>query len=70
MAELTRGAFLPPVQYRVRPDPVQNRVKVTILIVKRAETQRLYFTPLERLTETIIFTGSSILVFCLVFEKF
>ena len=27
MAELTRGAFLPPVQYRVRPDPVQNRVK-------------------------------------------
>ena len=29
MAELTRGAFLPPpVQYRVLPDPVQNRVKV------------------------------------------
>ena len=27
MAELTRGAFLPPVQYRVRTDPVQNRVK-------------------------------------------
>ena len=27
MAELTRGAFLPPpVHYRVRPDPVQNRV--------------------------------------------
>ena len=27
MAELTRGGFLPPVQYRGRPDPVQNRVK-------------------------------------------
>ena len=28
MAELTREAFLPPpVQYRVRPDPFQNRVK-------------------------------------------
>ena len=30
MAELTRGGFFaPPVQYRVRPDPVQNRVKKT-----------------------------------------
>ena len=29
MAELTQGVFFaPPVQYRVRPDPVQNTVKV------------------------------------------
>ena len=29
MAELTWGGFFaPPVQYRVRPDPVQNRVKI------------------------------------------
>ena len=28
MAELTRGAFLPPpIQNKVRQDPVQNRVK-------------------------------------------
>ena len=26
MAELTWGAFLPPVQYRGSPNPVQNRV--------------------------------------------
>ena len=34
MAELTRGGFLPPpppVQYRVRPDPIQNRVKLKFL---------------------------------------
>ena len=31
MAELIRGAFLPPpVQYRVRPDPVQNRVNMHV----------------------------------------
>ena len=32
MAELTRGGFFapPPVQYRVRPDPVQNRVKLSL----------------------------------------
>ena len=33
MAELTQGAFLPPpppIQYRVRPDPVQNRVKTRL----------------------------------------
>ena len=44
--------------------------KVTILMVKRVEGQRVYFAPLERIIETIIFTGSSILVFCLVFENF
>ena len=35
MAELTWGAFLPPpppIQYRVRPDPVQNRVKQELIL--------------------------------------
>ena len=39
-------------------------------MVKRVEAQRVYFAPLERLIETIIFTGSSVLVFCSVFKNF
>ena len=45
MAELTRGGFFAPphIQYRVRPDPVQNRVK---------RTERLTIKVIESLTQS------------------
>ena len=45
LSELTRGGlFCPPVQYRVRPDPVQNRVNEVNTFI---EDNHRYFYPPE-----------------------
>ena len=45
MAELTQGAFFaPPVQYRVRPDPIQNRVKdmKELVMKQKSDVERAF----------------------------
>ena len=56
MAELTWGAFLPPIQYRVHPDPVQNRVKMAEEIFSSPQSD----TKNQKLLECILTRNSKL----------